>query len=59
MDQAETWYIYDHDVEQYIMLLGDSPTNINSYAPLKIFVNILFPANSSYRLHLIKLKLDI
>ena len=32
---------------------------MNSYTPLKILVNISFPANSSYRLHSIKLKLDI
>ena len=32
---------------------------LQSYAPLKISVNFLFPANSSYSLHLIKLKLDL
>ena len=29
------------------------------YAPLKISVNFSFPANSSYSLHRIKLKLDL
>ena len=45
-------------MEQPILFPGCSPPNVNSYASLKIFVNILFQANS-YSLHPIKLKLDL
>ena len=44
-------------MEQHILFRGYSPPNIGSYTPLKISVNFLFPANSSYSLHLIKFDL--
>ena len=46
-------------MEQRILFRGYSPPNISSYAPLKISVDFSFPANSSYSLHQIKLKLGI
>ena len=49
----------DHDVMQCILYRGYSPPNVCSYATLKISVNFSVPVNSSYILHLIKLKLHL
>ena len=46
-------------MEQCLFFGGYSWPNINSNAPLKISVNISFPANFFYSSHLIKLKLDL
>ena len=46
-------------MEQRILFRGYSPPNINICATLKFFLNSSFPANSSYSLQPIKLKLDI
>ena len=44
-------------MEQRILFQSYSPPNISSYTPLKISINFLLPAKSSYSLHPIKLKL--
>ena len=42
-----------------ISFRGYSPPNISRVMPLKISVDFSFPANSSYSLHPIKLKLHV
>ena len=50
----------DHDVEQRVLFQGYSPPNISRVKPLrKCLLIFLFPAKSSYSLHLIKLKHDL